>query len=353
VDHQTRFRLVAIGALVLLVWVCGCSTSTTTSLPVSLSASSKAFPMDVSYSTSGPSLTVVPRMSTATLALAVAPGTNMPPTPVGLIPAGPAAFDLARDDAGRLWAATEAGLLLFENGGERWQPTEITVSALVAADGQGGLWAVLRSGEQWVYHFDGEHWRRYPGACCCWPYDVVAGVDGKLWMTSPQCDLLSFDGREWTRHGGGLGIRGELLARGSAGELYVVLNDDGIRRYDGATWQVLPPPDPQRPTLVSALVVDPGGGLWVGYQTHPYLRYFDGSRWHAFTASVALPVRALLVDSLGRLWVGGERALLCFDGASWQRMPANDWINALAEDRQGRIWVSGSQGLYVYNPAGG
>jgi ligand-binding sensor domain-containing protein len=60
----------------------------------------------------------------------------------------------------------------------------------------------------------------------------------------------------------------------------------------------------------------------------------------------------LLVDAQGELWAGGERVLLHYDGANWERIPADDRIVALSDDRRDRIWASGPEGLYVYDPTG-
>jgi ligand-binding sensor domain-containing protein len=61
---------------------------------------------------------------------------------------------------------------------------------------------------------------------------------------------------------------------------------------------------------------------------------------------------ALAVGAEGDLWVGGEEALLRYDGASWHSLPAPDSFTALAEDRQGRVWAAGMSGFYVYDLMG-
>jgi hypothetical protein len=272
-------------------------------------------------------------------------------SPADLAPTGPAVFDMARDRAGRLWAATEQGLFRLDEGVERWWPTEIGENVLIAPDDQGGLWAVSRFGGGQVSHFDGERWQHQSGLWQCSPRDIAADVGGGLWMTAPGCDLLGFDGQQWAPYGGGFDVQGALLGRGPGGELYAALRDDRIQRYDGTTWEILPAPEEHRYALVEALAVDRRGGLWLGFPTSPYLRYFDGSRWHEFTGSVTLPVFALFIDSRGWVWVGGEGALLRYDGEGWESIPTGDLIVALGEDRQGRIWAGGPGGLYIYDPA--
>jgi len=136
----------------------------------------------------------------------------------------------------------------------------------------------------------------------------------KLWVTD-RCGLHVFDGQQWTSHGDSEFERA-LLDRGPNGELYAVLKDGRVQRYDGATWDVLTSLERYRSAPPgTALAVDRQGGVWVGSGRAPYLRYFapaagdlDGDQWREFSGSVTEPVHALLIDSRGDLWVGGEGA---------------------------------------------
>lgn len=265
-----------------------------------------------------------------------------------LIPVGPDVSDLTQDQAGRLWAATGQGLLLYDEASDRWLATEIVDRALITGDDEGGLWALSDQ----VSHFDGERWQHHgPADPLCTPRDIAADVGGGLWMTSHFCELLGFDGRQWAHYGGGQDVQGALLERGPNGELYAAVRDDRIQRYDGATWQVLPAPVRHSYQPVEAMAVDRHGGVWIGYAVAPYLRYFDGKGWHEFSDDVNQPVYVLLVDARGHLWVGGDSGLLHYDGQDWARIATETWVRALAEDRRGRIWAGGPYGLYVYDPA--
>jgi ligand-binding sensor domain-containing protein len=283
---------------------------------------------------------------------------KMPLTPGDLIPLMPAVSDLVRDRDGRLWAVTDRGLFHFDEEADAWQPTEIRDKVLITPDDQGGLWAVSLAPAGFVHHLvaSGDlNWRRHsagPPGWRCLPRDVVADVGGGLWMTSPFCELHGFDGQQWAPYGGGSDIRGALLDRGPDGDVYAAWRDDRIQRYDGATWEILPAPDRHHYERVEDLAVDHRGGLWIAYRVAPYLRYLDGSEWRTFPDAVSGPIYALLVDAQGELWAGGERVLLHYDGANWERIPADDRIVTLADDRRGRIWASGPEGLYVYDPTG-
>jgi ligand-binding sensor domain-containing protein len=100
------------------------------------------------------------------------------------------------------------------------------------------------------------------------------------------------------------------------------------------------------------MAVDRRGGLWVGCRNEPYLRFFNSAWRVQLSVPVTGAVFALFVDSQGDFWFGGRKALLHFDGPSWERIPVPDTMTALAEDRHGRLWAAGAKGFYVYDPTG-
>jgi hypothetical protein len=123
-----------------------------------------------------------------------------------------------------------------------------------------------------------------------------------------------------------------------------------VQVYDGATWETLFQAEQPGWNVVTALEVDPQGGLWVGYLQPPYLRYLNQGQQGEFSEAVGGPVQALLVDSQGDLWVGLEGALLRYDGKGWERIPVEKYISVLAQGPQGRLWVGDWEGFYAYDP---
>ena len=98
---------------------------------------------------------------------------------------------------------------------------------------------------------------------------------------------------------------------------------------------------------IYALFQGRDGRIWVGSQSG--LGCWDGQNWRLFTTQDGLPentVRALAQDAAGRLWIGTEsRGLVCFDGtnsASYQTtnsaLPGDD-ISYLYLDNLGTLWV--------------
>jgi len=266
----------------------------------------------------------------------------------------PPVYGLVGDKGGRVWANTEWGLLRFDETNRRWEPTEVQKATQLTPDDQGGLWVLLFSPQGQLSHFDGQRWRHQPLPTNwpCNPRSIAADVGGGLWLTSLACGLVGFDGQEWASYATDVDLSDALLARAPGGELYAGLRNGQIWRYDGTRWELLRGTDGQNGSNLSALAADDQGGLWAGYWFAPHLRYFDGSQWHAFSDSVAVPVHALLVDSRRELWAGGEQALLHYAAGAWESIPTGDLIVALAEDREGHIWANGPRGLYTYDPDG-
>ncbi|HWS71014.1 MAG TPA: two-component regulator propeller domain-containing protein, partial [Thermoanaerobaculia bacterium] len=119
--------------------------------------------------------------------------------------------------------------------------------------------------------------------------------------------------------------------------------------------------------LCSAIAQDRQGFLWFG--TQGGLVRYDGYEMRVFRSNVADPstlagnyVRALLVASDGRLWVGSfSGGLSLYDPRTetftrFHHDPndraslAYDRVEGLAEDTQGRIWIATNAGLDRLDP---
>jgi diguanylate cyclase (GGDEF)-like protein len=126
-------------------------------------------------------------------------------------------------------------------------------------------------------------------------------------------------------------------------------------------------PDDVPAHLCSAIAQDRSGLLWFG--TQGGLVRYDGYEWRVFRSNPADAstlagnyVRALLVASDGRLWVGTfSGGLSVFDprtekftrfqhDSGDRASLAYDRVEGLAEDRNGRIWIATSAGLDRLDP---
>ncbi len=96
-------------------------------------------------------------------------------------------------------------------------------------------------------------------------------------------------------------------------------------------------------------------GLWIGYFGRPgMVGHYDGRTWAYCTAGVDFPVEnvnALVVDPVGRVWVGMEKqGVMVYDGQAWRGYTSanglpSDEIFGLTVDPEGRVWALTWEGV--------
>ena len=128
----------------------------------------------------------------------------------------------------------------------------------------------------------------------------------------------------------------------------------GLVRFDGVTFTTFD--SANTPALASdhilSMAAGTGGSLWVG-STDGVLVHVREGRFerHLDPRLEGSDVRALLVDSAGRLWVGLDHAgLFRMEKGVLVHVPTGDAradsiIRCLYEDRSGKIWVGTDAGL--------
>jgi len=184
----------------------------------------------------------------------------------------------------------------------------------------------------------------------------------------------------WQTFGGDLaGGQVSALIEDGSGRFWFA-TDEGLSRYDGATWRTFSEADGLPANGVAALFEDGDEVIWAG--THFGTGRFDGPSWTTFpdaegkyllrwiqsrdvwfgdyTGGVARYdgeswqefgpehfsglVIAVLEDSRGRLWFGTEQGLALYESGSWTTFtPADgivdEYISSIFEDQHGMIWV--------------
>jgi signal transduction histidine kinase/ligand-binding sensor domain-containing protein/ActR/RegA family two-component response regulator len=106
---------------------------------------------------------------------------------------------------------------------------------------------------------------------------------------------------------------------------------------------------------VRALLSDSKGRLWIGTDAGPAL--LDGDQLHVFGLADGVQPRAVLClfeSRDGQIWMGTEKGVLRYDGESFFLLTVQDGlvhprVRAIAQDRQGRMWFGTLQGLSRYN----
>ena len=103
---------------------------------------------------------------------------------------------------------------------------------------------------------------------------------------------------------------------------------------------------------VTDILIDEVGRKWIGMVGG--VSIFDGQTWQTYTSANGLAdiyVGALAHDDAGHIWVGYSNpdspvSLSMFDGQNWQHDPTvNDIVSDIAIDSAGPIWLSTGGGL--------
>ena len=313
------------------------------------------------------------------------------------------AFELAQTPDGYLWLGTTNGLMRFD--GVRnvpWQPPDGTAlpdnrvrALLVARDGTLwiGTWAGLAS-------WNGRTLVTHSGLADRVVNALAEDREGTIWVagvTLPQTAFLcairgvktdcstehaafgrvgslheARDGSLWVGAINGLwrqqpGIPKEYsLPEPNTGSLHMfsetaegvvlVLTRNAILRIVDEQVEPFPIPDLPRDALLSQILVDHDGGIWIGTLDAGLIHLHDG-RIDRFRRSDGLSsdrIFDLFEDREGSVWVstfGGVdrfRLLPVTTYSAAQGLSGSQGVSVLA-DRDGSVWIDNTEGLYRWH----
>ncbi len=225
------------------------------------------------------------------------------PPVASLIPAR----DLAWDPGGRIWEATDVGVLVYQQ--RQWHGPWGGAAVSVAIADDGSAWLGMFSGDVEHVRLDGQNLEtetvtRPPLTSV---QTIAVGPDGTIWAGSRTDGLARFDGRAWTRLNTPLSSStpgaGDI-AIAPDGDVWVVLvaqrtGPAMIARLHGSEWTVWNQ-DYGVPSSVGSLAVAPDGTVWAAGDG---LARFDGRRWVTGLRGVALGPVSVAPD--GTVMVAG------------------------------------------------
>lgn len=182
---------------------------------------------------------------------------------------------------------------------------------------------------------------------------IVQDHMGRTWVARESgVSRLTKDGETALAHAGGKApgaMRALALERN--GRLWAG-GDAGLFRVAADT--LIPVPLPRQDTLVTALLFDLEGGLWVGTAQRGVLRLKDG-RFQAWSVADGLPhpqVTCFFLERDGSVWSGhgfynkGGAVRFVRDAARWRigdSLPleqlAGPKVRSIYRDRNGRLWI--------------
>lgn len=222
---------------------------------------------------------------------------------------------------GRLAVKTSSGLLLFDPETERYEkvthpdPFDIV---LIAANPQGGIWAVNRRDEETrVETFDGARFQTVISS------SNPGDIDPNL------------------RH---------LYASGHGGFWFAGL--EGLVHYRDGQFHWFGPEEGYTDTAANCICPIDENRIWVGGRDA--ILEWNGAAWRTIRAGLD-GVRSIRMGQDGSIWVASGSGLhRCQDG-SWVTITYEDGLPNAAVfevyvDRQNRIWAGTTRGLSLYHP---
>ena len=284
---------------------------------------------------------------------------------------------------GRYWVGTRVGLVELQPAGpNRAGPT---CRPVPLRPGRAGRYVRClyrdRRGDNWLGSENGA--ARYSAATGRWTYfdqvpglahrDVVSITEdgrGRIWLATLGHGLTIFDPttnqfKSLTAKADGL-ISDAIwqVFRDHAGTVWLATDDKGLLRADTEHDTFVPVAGLPSGLSVGSISEDRAGNLWLGTIGRGVLRYSPATgRVRVFGPEVGLQSSNpyfVQCDSTGRVWVGNNRGLDCFDprrnqtvsyGVQEGFLGQETNQNAVQLDRAGQLWVGTMNGLMHYDPA--
>lgn len=184
---------------------------------------------------------------------------------------------------------------------------------------------------------------------------ILQDGTGALWFTHPGSGLSRYDpaGDTWQTFGEHEGALDWPSVPGVDSDGHLWIGDYGeLRRYDGRVWQSFTPAQLADITVYH-IAFGPDDVQWL-WTDAGLMRHDPATdEWTTFTAAdhlVLEDVYTLFVSSDGTLWVGGEDALVRYDGSDWNAPTASgdppEYVSDIAEAPDGSLWVVADGALY-------
>ncbi len=191
-------------------------------------------------------------------------------------------------------------------------------------------------------------WRTQDGSLPAGMFSITQTSDGFLWFLSLPGDIYRFDGvRFLSRHTPAdfsSGTIGSILAD-HAGGLWVVA-DELIHLKGGAVTSHFA----VNGTAFQSMSQDPDGSVWVATRRgsdQPFCHVTERPV-RCFGKNDGIPisrVQSVLADGHGGFWLGGETALVHWQGRVSEVYPVKAEIMGLARAPDGTLWVGIGEGM--------
>jgi signal transduction histidine kinase/DNA-binding response OmpR family regulator len=267
--------------------------------------------------------------------------------------------EILPEPEGSFWVATSDGIV--RNAPLLWRapagaPVGEAPVYAVESDSAGGLWFLLQ--DRLVRSFEGR-WDSIPIPERWQPMlfrsgSLVVLRDGSIVASSPNRTLVRFDphSRQFTEIAPPSGAPVEAFTARGDGAAWVVTREGGriaLAVYDG---EFHPRDDLRFDWDASGIVVvnqTSDGAIWVGGPSR--LAVYRNGQYRLLGVKDGYSdtgVFSIIEVQPGRVWFGGRRGIMEFDGHGWKLLRRADRTRAIVRARDGSVWTASTDGVFHY-----
>ena len=254
-------------------------------------------------------------------------------------------LSLYEDAAGRVWVATDAGLdQLSPRLIDEVREVDSAMSLVAGADGS--VWVATDDG---VLRLQGDTRHRYttadglPGGAV---QALLRDSRGVIWAAAAD-GIARFTGSRFERIDFDVQLPQVFaMAADARGRLWLCDTYKGVFALREDQLVAVPTIDKGR-TALTAAASDSAERLWLGFAGGT-VGYLDSDGRFSRVQNLSGPVRFILEDRRGVIWIGGADGLRWLDEGRFVPLvePASHWsVNTMVQDRDGALWVGTNEGI--------
>ncbi|HEX8425209.1 hybrid sensor histidine kinase/response regulator transcription factor [Hymenobacter sp.] len=279
------------------------------------------------------------------------------------------------------WIGTRLGIVRFRpkaTDGPLFQPVPLRPGALgqyvrcLFQDRRGRVWLGTRGGGAACYNPATKRWTYFddvPGLAGQRVVSIAEDARGRVWLATREAGATVFDPvtgqfRTFDARHGGLGTYSLWkFFRDRHGTLWLGTDDIGLVRVDTDHDQFECVEGQPKRLSIGSICEDQRGNLWLGSIGSGLLCY-NGHTMRGYGLEAGLQSNNpyfVLCDSAGRVWLGTNTGLDCFNPRTGRAMSygllegfagQETNQNAVVLAHSNQLWIGTINGLMHYDPAG-
>jgi len=251
------------------------------------------------------------------------------------------------DPAGHVWVGSHGGgLSRFD--GSQWRHFNVPDLADpyvydIVFDREGKMWVANWKG---VSVYDGKTWHSYTqadGIIDEWVYALALDGDGAIWLGT-EGGVTRYDGKSFVSytHEDGIGATPEEIGQ------YDRIPNPSFHHQTAEGKEA----DGYNPNYILAAAVDSSNVKWFGTWGAGLSR-FDGKQWKTYTVKDGLPgnlISDILVDQQGIVWVATDGGIGYLQEGRWRKLTSkegllDDHVFTAHDDGTGLKWFGTLTGI--------